>query len=620
MRPQTLLGLSVLSALSVAPARAQSIHDYLPASTMAVISVPDLVGSMERFQSMPLAKMWHEDEVQEFIGDLMDMANSQWDQMMAQGRQMHENGDLPVSPDELMKLRMMGGTFAVTQFSIGMSEWGEPIPDIGIVLQLDFGDSADAWFKLINMGTGLIEQEAGDDLVKSTFDVGGTSLTTWAPANDEVPFSLNIARVGNTLVFGTKTDELAGILQALASQTPKLSASPAFRAANGPLGIAQPEMTAFVQVQPIIDMVLGAVRVIVEAEGAPIDVDGVARAIDAMGFNSIKSSASASAYQNGECVTKSYTVSPAPERKGFFGGSAKILDMDFLRWVPKDAVSVSATTMDVTTMYDALVGGMRAYDNDLAEQMLGALADYEKELGISVKEDLFGAFGDQFVTWSMPMVAMGSPPEMAFLFKVKDEKRLLETLGTLTQLSEGMVELDAVNRRGIEAHQIRVNMDMGNMMMNPFDMFVPTFSFKDGYMVMGFSAGDVKRVFDRMDREDDPKGDIRGNAEVAALMGRLPEAGVTSVSFTDWKASFEGLYQMVTGVLAFVPMDQDIPVDLALLPESTTLTQHLSGGMSYTVADGNGYTTVAHAPFGPEILIGVAVAAGAAAGFAATIR
>ena len=151
------------------------------------------------------------------------------------------------------------------------------------------------------------------------------------------------------------------------------------------------------------------------------------------------------------------------------------------------------------------------------------------------------------------------------------------------------------------------------MGFNVFDMMQPTFAFKDGYMVMGFSASDIKRVFKRMDREDDPKGDIRSNKEFAAIAQSIP-AGVSNLAFTDWKATFESGYQLATGVLAFVPMPEDVPIDMSLLPDSETLTQHLYGGLTYTKTDAEGSETVSVSPFGPEtglalgVLIGAAVA------------
>ena len=62
---------------------------------------------------------------------------------------------------------------------------------------------------------------------------------------------------------------------------------------------------------------------------------------------------------------------------------------------------------------------------------------------------------------------------------------LLHTvLRSMAQLSDGLVDFEEAERRGIKVYSLRVNWDpTQGMGMNPFDMFTPTFSFKDGYAV-----------------------------------------------------------------------------------------------------------------------------------------
>ena len=71
---------------------------------------------------------------------------------------------------------------------------------------------------------------------------------------------------------------------------------------------------------------------------------------------------------------------------------------------------------------------------------------------------------------------------------------------------------------------------------------------------------------------------------------------------------------MMTAVLAFIPVTDEVPLDFALLPDSLTLTQHLSGGISYSVVDDNGFLSTSFSPFGPEVMA-VGVAVGALAGY-----
>jgi hypothetical protein len=100
----------------------------------------------------------------------------------------------------------------------------------------------------------------------------------------------------------------------------------------------------------------------------------------------------------------------------------------------------------------------------------------------------------------------------------------------------------------------------------------------------------------------------------------LPKDGIHSISFSDWKANFEGIYQAVTSMAAFIPVNDDIPIDLSLLPDVATLTQHLFGAVSWSRADGDGFYGLSQGPWGPETIGLLGGAIGAGAGFYGATR
>lgn len=595
----------------LAPVSAQgSILPYLPKDTIIAASAPDLAMSMSDFARMPLAKMWAEEEVQTFVADVKAMISKQIEEGMAQAKEMHAKGALPVNPDDVMKLRVQGATFALTKLGLAMGDMG-PNPEIGIVLHLDFGASAPTWNALIQMGLGLLQQEAGDEMVKQESKIGEIAVQSFTPPADMgMKMGLHLAMVPNGILIGTLAGDVRTIVEAMNAKTPQLGASENYLANAKHLKTAGAECEMFFRPDPMVDFALEGLRMGAERGGLEgLDMAGVERAIDAMGMRKLGSVGATTNYVDGKCVSHSFSSGS--------GGTAaaKAIDTSFLKLVPKDAVSFGVGGMPISSLYDTLVRGLEAYNADLAKQLLGQLAEMEKQLGFNIRNDFFGSLGDHYITWSMPMGTISSPPEMAFLMAVKDENKLVNALKNLTKLSNGMVEIEEGEKRGVKAYQIRVNFDPTQGMggMNPFDMFQPTFAFKGGYMVVGFSASDVKRVFQRMDREDDPKGDIRSNKEFAAIAASIP-AGVDSLSFTDWKSNFESLYQIATGLLAFVPMGDQVPIDLSLLPDSGTLSKHLFASVSYSKTDGNGSESMSVSPFGPEVglLMGAAVGAGLA--------
>lgn len=612
-----------VAALLVAPLLAQgSILPYLPKTTAMAVSVPDLGASMGEFSGMPLAKMWAEPQVQAFFADALGKAKAQIDGLMEQAKEQHKAGAIPIDPETLLSLRVNGGTFAITRLEMGEHE-GRPKVNLGLVLHLDFGATAAQWNGLVQMGLGLMEQQAGPMLNKREAKIGDVPLLTYAPAHQQgSDMSLNIATVKNGLLIGTLEDDVKSILENMQKGTPVLTATDAYKANAQHLLAKGAECEMFMRLDPMMDFGLAGLELAskMEPNMAAIDVAGIGRACEALGLRAIKSIGATSTYEKGRCITKGYVASPAPERKGLTGGASKTLDTSFLKWVPKDAVVFSAWTMEPMGIYDGLVGALTAYDPKTAEMALGQLAEMEKQLGFTIREDLFGSLGDHVIRWSMAMGAITSTPEVAFLVKVKDQDKVVKVLKGLAALTNNMVEITESTKREVKAYTVRVNFDpSGGQGMNPFDMISPTISFKNGYMVAGFSASDIKRTFQRMDREDDPKGDIRSNKEFMAFADSLPK-DVQSLKFTDWKAEFESYYQMATGLLALVPANEEIPFDMSQLPEVGSLTKHLSGGLAYEKADATGFESTAISPFGPEVmLIGVGVAA-AVGGFAVAMR
>ncbi len=613
----TFLGsLSALAALA-APTAAQGMLPYLPKTTMMAISAPDLGLAVKDYQQMPLAKMWAEDEVQTFMADVMEMMKEQMDEGMDQARQMHEMGMLPVNPDMLMKLRINGGTAAITGMDMTEGPFG-PMPKFGMLVHLDFGDSAATWAPLIQMGMGMMRMEAGDQMTVTEWSIGDVKATTMAPPEGMgMEMSLNVAMVPNGIVIGTITDEVKDVVTNWVNKTPVLSQTAGFAAATKGVDANGAALQMYMSPDPMVAFGMKALKMAMaeQPELAMVDFEGVQRALRAMGMRDLGNLALSSRYVDGKCITKGYH---AKGTKGQTTASGSKIDMGFLKWVPKDAVSFGAGVVKPSSLYDTLVKGMQAYNDQMAEQMLGQLAEIETQLGFTIRGDLFGSLGDHYVTWSMAMGTISSAPEIAFLMKVNDEQKLVGALQKMSAMTQGMIEIEEGTKRGLKSYQLVVNMDemdeMGGMGMNPFDMLQPTFAFKDGYMVMGFSASDVKRVFKRMDREDDPKGDIRSNKEFMAVADQIP-AGVSSVAFTDWKANFESGYQMVTGMLAFIPMPEEVPVDMSLIPDSETLTQHLYASLSYAATDANSSSFVSVDPFGPEVVIALVAAIGAGAAF-----
>ncbi len=626
MRTKVTLFLSLAGLLaSVAPAQQPSMVPYLPAETLMTMSMPDFDASMADFQSMPMAKIWREEEVQNFFQGAREMLQQKIDEAMGQAREMHEQGAMPVDPEMLMKLRVRGMSMAITKLAMQQGDMG-PMPTFGVMMHLDFGPTAPQWFNLMQMGMGMLGQTGM--MEREEFDVGDAKVIAMKPvtAPDGLEMGLNVAMLKDGVILGTLLDDVRGTVERMQKGEAALGATDDYKSMVQRTNADGADMQMFMRPSAMMDFGLSALSMAAEFEPdmAMVDVEGVGRAMDALGMRSMRWMAVSSRYEDGKCVTTSFVNAPAPERKGFFAGGDKAVDMEFLKWVPQDAVSFSAMTMEPMSLYDAITGAVRAYSPDMAEMVMAQLGQMEEKVGFNLRDDLFGAIGDSMITWSMPMASITAPPEMAVLVKVNDEQKVVKVLKSLCAMSGGDLELEEAEKRGVKSYQLRVNIDpTEGMGMNPLEAINPSFAFNKGYMVLGFSASDIRRVFQRMDRtDDDGKKDIRNNKEFADYVATLPKSA-QSISFTDWKATFESYYQIVSSLLAFLPPSEDLPLDMQMLPDSSTMTKHLFGSLTYATADAEGFTSKSTSPMGPEVVaalvagvaVGVAVASSMQGGF-----
>lgn len=616
------LSIACLFSMSALTAQKGQLKDALPADSLLYISFPDIPSSLRELREMPVGKMWQEGEVQDFFADGLKFLEERMEQGLAQG------GEIPFSLKTLLGLQLKSVAIGVTSISLEMPEGAsEPQPNFGVYTLVDFGDTAATWRQIFQGLIAKATEEAGDMITVSTSKVGDIELLTIAPAGQESSMSLNVAFFGDSVLIGTRTGETGQLIANLMSGEKQLSASADYQQILTRLMVPGAESEFYFQPSAIIDLILDAVGLIdahLDA-GSPdslrdklLNPAGIERVITALGLRAFKGCGSSSTYTDGHCVTRGYVQMDPELRRGLTAFTESNLDLGFLRWVPKDAVAFSASTIDLGAYYDALTKGLEALDPEMDMMVMSMLQGFEQQLGVSLRDDLFGSFGDHFITWSMPMSGLGATPEMSILIRVKDEQRLMKALKVAETMSQGYLELDEIDRRGFKAHQLHLSMPNsgGFMAMNPLDMFTPTFVFQDGYMVIGFTTGDVKRTLKRMAREDDPSGDIRSNEEFSPYLSKLPKQGISSLTFTDWKAQFEGFYQAATMGLAFLPMSAEIPIDLALLPDSYSLTQHLCGSISWVMSTVDGQESMSISPWGPETTMTLGFAATAGLGAA----
>ena len=447
---RTCLSLVLLAALPIGTARAQSraLKEVLPANTLFYMSAPDLEGAFQQFQQAALFKIWNEPEMKEFMKEPLAKAAEEFDKALAQAREGYKAGKVPVDPDQVLKLRLKG-------FSMGLADVvlpGEAGPmSVGLVVALDFGETQPQWKKLLDGLLGMAFErhpERKDSL--TTTKVLNYEFSTISPPRS--PISANWAWADTQLVFSLSPATITSVLKGLSGEdTGAVLAKDADyeKTASQMGGLQSPSVEVFMKPRRVFELLLGGLQLAaMNPEFAPgLDLEGVRRAVDHLGLFSVTAMGGVLGYENGKGVSKSFVLAPEEDRKGLSAlGSGEPLDVSKLSLVPKDASSFTYSRMGISTIYSTMVGALRAYSAELADQVLAHVGAVEKQIGIKVQDDLFAQLGDEFLYYTKPSSGLMSPPEMGILIGVRDGKRVVDSFLALAKLSKGAVTITITSK------------------------------------------------------------------------------------------------------------------------------------------------------------------------------
>ncbi len=637
--PVLSLALALLAAGSLPAQKPFDLKSKVPPGTLLYASLPNLPQSYRDFQSTPLAKLWREQEVQEFLAQPLAFAKSQWTQAVQQIQALHQAGILPVTADEILSLRP--GSFSVAL--IGPGGKGEPIR-FAFTFQVSQG--AQVMDKLVQFGLKKLQAKI-DQLEAKVKDgtadpmeqmelkmmprvcrVGPAQAlvaSTLPPNGGKGPgfTSLTYAYTqGLVLVASSKS-----LAEKMLSDKPgaSLALDPVFRQAMGKVKSQGAEALFFLRPKGLIQAFLKLMREVPSPKARNFMEEhgqGLQKALEITGLLGCEALASVATYEQGKCFWDIFLLAPEP-RKGLLDlAGGRPLDLGHLAWIPGKAISFSMGYMPVKKIYHTLVDAIGAVDPKAGGSINGALAALRERLGLDLEKDLLDQLGGEVLTYSLASTNIMTPGTTVIMAKVKSPQKLLNSLETLFGLSKGAVALESTKdpATGMEIWQIQVDPTMlpqtgVAMIVGRAMAFIkPSFTFHKGYLVGALNPRDVKKAVAQM--EGRRKGDIRSRKDVALFLKNLPPK-VTRVSFNDIKTTIQLAYETASGALNMVSLPDDIPVDLALLPGSDTVAKHFFPITSYSFETKEGIHARSVSPFGPETLLAVATVGIGALGVAA---
>ncbi len=311
-----------------------------------------------------------------------------------------------------------------------------------------------------------------------------------------------------------------------------------------------------------------------------------AKLVEALGVRGLKNITLVSGY-DGIAFRDVIEADLSGPRQGLLSlASTRKFTLKDLPPLPSDATSFSAASLDVAKAYDVIVqlveSGVRIFAPDQAENIAPAIKAVEQVIGVNLRDDLFGCFGDLTVSYSSRAegpLGLGSTS----LYKVKDGAKLVRSIETLVKNIPNMgfeLNLRKKEYRGVEIMDLHVKAPQVNVNVGSFAVY------KDWFVFSKYPQG-IKGFILRS------QGELptwKASDDLTKVLDRFPKE-FTGIDVSDPRPTIEFLLSLtppVVGLLnnltGFVPNLR--PFDLDVIPHAQEATRHLFPSVTVTTDDG----------------------------------
>jgi hypothetical protein len=202
----------------------------------------------------------------------------------------------------------------------------------------------------------------------------------------------------------------------------------------------------------------------------------------------------------------------------------------------------------------------------------------DQALGVNLRNDLLGSLGGQFATYTSPSEGplwLGQ----AFLFKVKDAKKLQETLD---QIVKGIGKATGADISVKKKKYHGVELSMVEFRKEGF-IFVPTYAIHKDWLIVSYFPQQVQGYIQRA------TGDLpawQPESSTTAALEKLPKEFV-SISVSDPRPSVKQILSLAPlaggAINSFV---KESKFDVSTIPNAQEATRHLFPNVSVVSDDG----------------------------------
>ncbi len=255
--------------------------------------------------------------------------------------------------------------------------------------------------------------------------------------------------------------------------------------------------------------------------------------------------------------------------------------------LPSDVTSFSASNFNLRNLYDGGMTIAEAAANVFANGAIDpkeSVRQVEALLGVKFGEDLFGSFGDMFVTYSSPSegpLGLGG----VYLFKVKDEKKLSETLEGLFRsippIPGAEVSYKKRNYRGGDFMELKLKTDQG-------EFALATMTIHKGWFML---ANYPQSIYGFILRSNGELPTWKADAKLTKALTAFPKE-FTAISVSDPRPTVQGLLSLapalMSGANTILPIVlPGAPIfDVSVIPHAQDAVRPLFPNITIVTDDG----------------------------------
>jgi Type II secretion system (T2SS), protein G len=617
--PVALLVTLAGTAASANEPQRVAVEDLLPASTLFAVYTPDVEEHDKLVATLPLSKILAEPEVAAFL----EKPKKAIDEVLAklQDRVRQEKGfeDFSINMNE-----MTGGKYgrvfvALTHVTLPDAPGSDP--DVGLVIGIERREGAYDWNGQIKSLVSRIAAAAGQQGVafeSEMIEGTGHTIDVLRGADEANRPPVILAEVDGMQLMSLSRATIADVISRAKERRPgALSSSPHFAACVKEIGAgAANYSTMYINLEGVTTLVRSGAQLAMAAVGeGQFPVDALERVYDRSGLSALKAAMWSSGVRDGASYSIGHMLIEGERRGLLAAAQTPTMDPNRLKAVPDNAASFSLGSMSVTPFYDFAMDAFKEIAPEVHAEFVAHLGEFEAMIGgseqpISVREDLFQNLGPNYLSLAPKKASMMTqlPPMLAAL-EVRNPDRVVEVIRKVVEFAGvqtgNPMKVESEERKGYTLHEISLGGELS--------IVRPAFAVAGGQIYLSTEPALIKQHMKRLEKAD--ATDITASPDFQRFAKHVPWDGLSSLTYSDTRYSFETAYDMI---ISTVPMfmqmsDIEVPIDFQIAPMRETISQHLFGGLTFSVETPTGTRYESYGSIGGEAAA-FAIAALAGAG------